>query len=582
MTIEGRILTWLVRLPLQTEEQLAALCAAPAEDIEDRVARLLEAGWLERHTLADPRDLPVLALSAAALRRLDERREQATLVLGALPPWQLRRRALAEAIIAGPVTHTLNAFFAATARAIREDGAGGIVQAAHRPPTGRVEPIPGDPRSPLPWGHAEGRWREGDRETRFALFCDRPELPMSRRAALLKLWHRLQEDRPPAAEATLLILCSRADDCDRWLELYNRSAGSLPPMAFALQADVLGGCRLDDPAWQPASASHPATLKQTLTWRLASAPELASRADDGGSRARLHSLAPADRPLRSTIPAAAVQRAATCALRLTRDALLLIRLLARQPWLSAADIAAVHNLTPAAAAQLVAELDCEGAASAVEDPDGMPRWLLTATGMRLAAARAGEARHWRAFASHTSTPWVREGSPTRAPGRHDAGVSRTLGRLAAAAPRAGLRLDDWRSEGWWRADVSTEAPVPDATFGLRSRSGERIGGIVEYERLRGHHPGPLKIEPWVRWYEDQRWRTLRGPLRPPAGTAPVLLIVYDAAGWSVPHLLDALKHAPRLPIFAASEQTLAVDGLHAPLWQRAGGGIGPAIPASPG
>ena len=521
-------------------------------------------------------------VSAAGLRRLRDRPEASARALGALPRGQLELLAVAKAIAAEPVTLICNAALAATAGAIQRGGDGMIVQAMHRPWSTKRAAVVDDPRMPLPWGHVEGRWRAGGNETRFALFSDRPERPAPRREALLGEWRQSYAEIRPDGEPVLLVLCPSAYERTLWLELYERVGASLPPIGFALQRDVCQGYGLDDRVWQPASAYEPRSLRELLTWSRAPADEPVCRADEGNRARRLPRLPRRDEALRPLLnpPARSgpQRRVAACALGLNRAQLLIVRLLVTQPWLSAADIASVRGEPVDAVNRHLAALRETGAAVAVPVPGHNPLWVLTETGMQLAAARAGDARQWRSFAQRTGLPRPQADGLPRRPRAHDIGVSRMLGLLAAAARSAGLWLDDWRSEIWWLGDVSTEAPVPDAAFRLRRPRGEPIVGLVEYERLRGGRQGPDKVEPWVEWYRQEKWRDLRGPLHVPGAAGPVLLFVYDPAGSARATLRRALEQAPAgIPMFAASEEQLAVRGLHAPIWLRAGGGVGPAV-----
>ena len=585
MTLDERVLAWAVRQPLLTREQMAAMCGAPEGDTHRAITRLHEAGWL---LIPDPpapgtgRD-SLIAASGAGLRWLEQHPRCAARQLGSLPFWQLRLQTVADAILAGPVTRILNAAMAATALAIRRDGEGGIVSTAYRPPRARRAALSGEPRPPLPWGNMEGRWRAGTAEARFALFCDRPRLPNALRSELLRSWQGAEHTRDE--DPLLLVLCPGAAEQERWLELHGRAMRRRPRIAFVLQRAIYRGYGLDDQILKPADSRNPASLRQLLSWREAPADEPACGADDGEGVGGLPELALPEDALRllrdPPRSAPATRRRAGVLLHLREEELWVLLLLARQPWLSERDIARLAGTTRPVVGrslQVLAEL---GAATPHKAPDGLQRWRLEDDGLSLAAAHAGAARHWQAFAGRTTDYRSGRGTSPLIPDAHAAGVSRAAGLIAAAVRRAGLQLEDWYSERWWKSEVSRMAPVPDGAFRLLTARDERIVGMLEYERLRGGPRWPLKIEPWVEWYGAERWRTLPDPLRAAAGTTPLLLIVYDAAGRGAPDLLSALQRAPSgLPMFAAPEQDLVGDGLRKPIWWLSGGGTGPVVAAS--
>ena len=408
----------------------------------------------------------------------------------------------------------------------------------------------------------EGRWRAGAVESRFALFCDRPGLPNALRSELLRSWQGAEHTRDE--DPLLLVLCPGGDEQERWLALHKRSMRQRPRIAFVLQRAICGGYGLDDRILEPADSREPASLRQLLRWREARADEPACGADDGDGVGGLPDLTPPEEALRllrdPPRSAPASRRRAAILLRLREEELWVLMLLARQQWLSAQDIARIAGTVPGIVERSLPALAELGVATPHKAPDGLQRWRLEDDGMHL-AGRAGAARQWQSFAAETVDHRSSRETRPPAPNAHTAGVSRTAGLFAAASRRAGLRLEDWYSERWWKSEVSTKAPVPDGAFRLRTARGERIVGMVEYERLRGGPRGPLKIEPWVEWYGAQRWRTLPGPLRAADGTAPLLLILYDAAGRGRADLLGALERAPAgLPMFAAPSRSSVATG----------------------
>ena len=580
MTLEERALAWAVRQPLLTPRQLAALCGAGIDDIQSAISRLRRTGWL---LVPDPpvpgmgRD-PLIAVGTGALQWLERQPGPASPELRALQRWHSGLQVLAEAVASGPVTRTLNAAMAATALAIRRGGAGELVATAHRPPRGRKKWAPDDPWQPLPWGHMEGLVRAGDAGSRFALFCDRPELPTELRAELLRNWRGA--DPIPQGDPLLLVLCPTEDEQERWIELRRHIQPVRPRVAFALQRAICGGFGLEDPVLQAADSYHRASLEQLLQWSDAPATEQPGESGDVHDVGGLPDLAEKDslHALREPHPSApATRRRAGVLMGLSEEQHWMLRLLARQLWLSSEDIACIAGSTLLAVERALNALRQSGAATSAESPDGQRRWRLAEDGMYLAAAYAGAARNWQAFARETMGYRRRAKGRLDAPSAHAAGVSRTAGLIAAAARRGGLRLEGWYSERWWRGEISRTAPVPDGAVRLRARGDDPIVAMVEYERLRGGPRGPLKIEPWVEWYGAKRWQGLRGPLRANADP-PLLLIVYDEKGRQHTGLLKSLERAPAgLPMVAATEEELTRDGLHGPVWRHAGGGKGPAV-----
>ena len=585
MRIEERVLARLLGQPLLTLRQLAGMCWSDVPRTREAVSQLHEAGWIVRVPSVGPGHPgePEFALSAAGLRRLSAHREAAVRVLGPMPQWQLTVGAVANALIAGPVTRTANEALAAIAEAIRREDDGTIAYATARPPYASQKVVLGDPRPPLRWGHAEARWQAGGRGARFALFCDRPDLPSTRRQKLFAEWRAIDRDSRYEDPSVLLVVCPTPAELERWLEICRRARDREAAVAFALRDDLNGDYSLDDAIWWSALSLERRSLRQLLPWQAARrvVPRGAAAEADALDRfpliaSRGEALYALRYPPSRARPA---QRAAASLLALDSGQVTTAHLLAAQSWLSAEDVALSHDVTPEEAARCLAAIAEAGVAMSTEGPDRLQRWVISEIWMRLIAAQAGDASSWKAFAKQTAIPWVRHGGPVRTPVEHEAGTARMLGLTASGARRAGLRLEDWRTEHWWKTDISKRKPVPDAAFRLRRPGGRPIVGMIEYERLQGGHQADRKVGPWVAWYEQGRARELRGVLAAP-DEPPVVLIVFDEASDRRASLMRSLRAAPPgLPIFAASEQDFAAYGLHAAVWSRAGGGTGPPLTA---
>ena len=426
MNIYSEAARWLALLPLGSRDEVAKFTGVTASEAKHAIEMLAAAGWLYTHEIAEHDDAPLFALSPAAMEQLTRAPAAGGLDLGRVPPGQLRRRAVASAIVAEPVTVIINAAMAAIAVALRRDGGGVLADAVYRPASPKARSMSRDSRPVLRWGHIEGRARARQQEARFTLFVDRSALPTSRRAALLRHWQELSIQGDGAERHTpLLVLCPGDYERDRWLELCTKVRDSLPPIAFALQAEVCDGCRLDDGIWRPARGYLPLTLRELLRWQdtpdvpIAGAPvaEQAAPPRIGDRGDVVRALARVNRSH------GASEQAARRILSLSPQEQRIALLAALQQWLSATDIARFLGLAASDVAIQLEALREAGVGVPAEGPDGEQRWTITDLWIRVAAFRAGDGRNWESYAKAMGIPRTYGGERASTPTPHEAGHS---------------------------------------------------------------------------------------------------------------------------------------------------------------
>ena len=159
MNIYSEAARWLALLPLGSRDEVAKFTGVTAGEAKHAIEMLAAAGWLYTHEIAEHDDAPLFALSPAAMEQLTRAPAAGGLDLGRVPPGQLRRRAVASAIVAEPVTVIINAAMAAIAVALRRDGGGVLADAVYRPASPKARSMSRDSRPVLRWGHIEGRAR---------------------------------------------------------------------------------------------------------------------------------------------------------------------------------------------------------------------------------------------------------------------------------------------------------------------------------------------------------------------------------------------------------------------------------------
>ena len=585
---QARLLGWLARLPLLSAATLAAI-AGGINPIE--VGRALDAlrdgGWLLRLPEASGAAAgeqppaaagPCYALSPAALAGLRADPDAARAVIGPFSLWQASTLSVAAAIVAGPVSTTINSALARIAEAIATAGTGSLCYASQRSlPYWRHRSVADPLRPALRVGHAEARWRSGRRETRFALHVDRPGVPRVLKGAYLSSWRRRHGQPGPEAHAAILVICPGWEQVCEWEQIWRRQAqrhgrDMLPRLALARARDALSGYDLDDAIWfRPDSATADHRLLSVLSWLDAPAPEPEpARAAAGARRvgppgsALPAFLAEARAPASGT----AVLQAAAASLAVEAPQWRILTMLASQPWLSSADIATIQQVGRTATVRRLEALERCNAVRRARDPAREERWALSAQGTLLITARAG-ALHWRGrFARYSGLPRSAADADGALPSAHAAGVARCAALLAAAVRREDLVARAWMDERTWLHAVSAAAPVPDGALTIHDpvRGGD-VAVLLEYERVqRSGDYGPRKIAAWIDWFREERWH-------PRFGVPPLVLIVAgrDSARQREGALWRALSAAPSsIPLLGAPEATLATYGLGGS-WRAPGG-----------
>lgn len=585
---QARLLGWLARLPLLSAATLASV-AGGINPIEVRraLAALRDGGWLLRLPEAGGAATgeqssagagPCYALSPAALAGLRADPGAARSVIGPFSLWQASTLSVAAAIVAGPVSTTINTALARIADAITIAGTGSLCYAAQRSlPYWRHGSVADPLRPALRVGHAEARWRSGRRETRFALHVDRPGVPRVLKSAYFSSWRRRHGQPGPEAHAAILVICPGWEQVREWEQIWLRQAerhgrDMLPRLALARARDALTGYDLDDAIWfRPDSATADHRLLPVLSWLADPAPEPQSTRADAGLRrigppgsALPAFLAEARAPARG----AAVMRAAASSLVIEAPQWRILTMLASQPWLSSPDIATIQQVGRTATVRRLEALERCNAVRRARDPAGEERWALSGQGTLLVTARAG-ALHWRGrFARYSGLPRTAADADSALPSAHDAGIARCAALLTAAVRREDLVASAWMDERTWRHAVSAAAPVPDGALTIHDpvRGGD-IAVLLEYERVqRSGDYAPRKIAAWIDWFREERWR-------PRFGVPPLVLIVSgrDSARQREGALWRALGAAPAsTPLLGAPEATLARYGLGGS-WRAPGG-----------
>ena len=564
-----RLVAWLAQLPLSTVAQLSDVSSSSERAVREVLDALRDAGWLYEHQPdTHGGDVSLHALSPAALAYL---RGHPGATGEVLPPWQLQVRAVAAAIVAEPVTRTLNAYAAALARAAREAG-GRLVHCTLRPPSAKVNAIPGRGRPVLARDHAEFHLELGARQARFSVFCDSAALPRQRRADLFERWRKPRGDELDHP-ATHLIIAPNEFERSQWMEVSERVMSSDVPMAVALRGEACNVAGFGDEVWQPTSGLYRRGLSDVLAWE-----EIASATPGPGSiewpPPRIADPGDAEAALRRANRASTEsQRTAALLLTLTPARRRVAHLLGVQQWLSAGAIAQVVGTMPEAAAEeLQALRDAGVVVPAIHGSEHY--WTITDAWMHVVAARAGDARSWRSHGTELGILRTQGDEQVAPPKPHTLGVASTLGMIAAAARDARHAIEDWRGERWWWNEVDKTEPIPDAVCRIRQGDGTLVA-LIEYERIRGGHQAALTVGKWAPWFASERWRELRGPVACPAGP-PVVLVIYDGTSTRRASMWRAIEQAPPgVPIYAATAEQFSTGGFREPIWLQPGGGVGP-------
>ena len=582
----GRVLSWLARLPLLDTATLAQLGGFNLVAAGRTLDLLREDGWLLRVPAESGLALgagepartsePRYALSSAALAALRADPEPARSMLGPFSPWQASLLSVGAALAGSPVTFAVNGALAQIAAAIRSSGAGELVYATQQPlPRRRRDGVADERRLPLRIGHAEARWRSGAREARFAVHVARPGVPAPFRSTLFRSWRLLHAQHSAERDAALLVICSSWGELRAWERVWQRQAqrhgrSRLPRVALGLASDVLAPYHLDDAVWfLPGAVTGNHRLLGALSWLPAEAAELTP------SRGSLRRVGPRGSSLAAFT--AEARRSADPLLGIAMESLAfspgqwrILAMLAAQPWLRAEEIAVIQQIGETAVWRRLRALEQAGAIRQAPDPAGEARWAVAYQGTLLVAARAGALSRHRSFARQLGLPRSAAEADTQLPSAHTAGVSRCSVLFSAAARRAGLQPHAWLDERHWRHSIAAAAPVPDGGLIVRDpRSDGSVAVLLEYERVqRGGSYAADKVQAWVEWFADERWRGR-------FDCCPLVLIVAgrDIAAGREPGLWRAVAAAPAaLPLLGAPESTLERDGFGG-AWHAAGGGL---------
>ena len=589
--IETRIVRWLLALPLLTEHELATLCRVSLESVHQAVSTLREQGWafelrLSGSDLRGGADERVLAVSDRGMTALQGNREQAEAALRAVAWWQCSPSAVRDAVAQAPVTRAVNRAIAAAAAEIEQGELGAVTWAFVVPPASARHELP--PSTPA--GQAAVCWRAGPYVSWFGIHIDSGLAPSAAWRRLRAQWRTASERSVVAARSPVLVVCPRDHDVRVWESLLRRSASrqdpdELPRVALAVASDALGSHACNDRAWSDPRRGEWEELLDHVRWFAADdADPVQTAEDDVGPPPRQRppwiggaAVAAASRRAMEYPPARASgrQRTAALALRLSAGEHRITGWLASTPWLSAEDIARIEGASPLLIRRRLRVLRDADVAFVAESSDG-PRWALRPAGRDLVAARAGFPRDRGRFAREASLQWWDE--PPDSVSGHEAAVSRMIGLLAGAARRDGWTLTAWFDQRYWRRELQSRRPRPDAMAVIEGPARERLIAICEYERANpGRQSAARKVAQWWGWYAEPRWdnEQIRVAM---LDRYPLLLFVYGDYGRAPGSLVQAVESLPAsIPACVGHEDLLDKYGLDAPVWRTAGGGTASLI-----
>ncbi|MCC6626174.1 MAG: replication-relaxation family protein [Chloroflexi bacterium] len=540
--LDDRLTDWLARSPWLTAAELSALCGASARTVRHRLAGLVAAGRARRLAVA-PSTWPTEALFALA---------------GPAGPLPAPRRLVR-------LEH-VRALHALLAR---------LAEPAAPPLTARLSDEAGGPplagaRHPLA-GLADGWLVRADPPAGLLLRWDDGE----RRDATERAWLATLVALAPYAPPVALVCAGDAGPA-AWLD---RLAGlpRRPPLRLTTAAALARPTPETTVDWLDADGRPaPAPALEPLPAGLLTAPAPAPGRGLAGLAARRLALSAAD--------------------------LATLRLMARYPLLTIADLAWFLGVDRRRAYAHVARLAAGGLAGR-GPAGGQPALWATGAGLRLLAAVAGLSP-----AQHRRLTATAGGAPDRAGGRalarlaahprHTRAIVRLRQHLQAAVEqaRAGsrdARLLDWQGPAtrpvlfptgepaltrrWWAAPGRRGKVEPDAIARLQL-DGRRLTLLIEWDRgTEGRARLARKLRHYVAWGAS-----------PAARDALALVITTTARRETLIHDLAnelARRHRrPTPPLWTTTAGQVARAGLFGPIWRTADGApprsLGTAAPAA--
>ena len=423
----------------------------------------------------------------------------------------------------------MNRFLAGLAGGLESSGVARLADARSLPLA-----LPPARRWWLPGVEAYGCLRSGPLHAPFLVAWDRAAAPDVHRRRRLAGWFAAsapvgrrwgREGLPP-----VLVICPSAREARVWEEALRRrdgaGAGRLEVLLTTRgELDATGAA---DARWRRPGRA-PAELVEQLGW--GPAPEvdevrMAAALDECDPPPRRAGTPDSGRALARAAggPAGpAWRRLADLALQTTAAEKTLMEWVARHPLLNAPELSAltgepagvvVRRLERlAGAGSIAADPEPPGRAAARgEDAAGATRYLLTETGMRSLAARAGVppaifARHGGVTITSARKP---SGGRAVRHREHTLGVNRFAARLARGARAAGWRLAEWRNEAesthrFIAEDGRVAWIRPDAS-GVLARGAERSPFLLEYDRgTLDSGDYRAKFEGYRRYYAVREW-----------------------------------------------------------------------------
>ena len=581
-SVEAAALTWLARLPLLGDEELAQLLEVPAHRGPEIRLSLERLGWIEwivpgSHAIAQRR---------LSFVRADVRRDLAT-ALGTDPDAVAQHVPVREQDVYDRIgrlitTACVNRFVAGLAGS--PDLAGAHVADARSLPLSL---------------HRDQRWwptgasayvclSAGRACAPFFVAWDRAAAPDSHRRRQVAAWRRGQattaEHWSPLGVPPVLIVAADVRALGIWSDALEAAleAGEVTALDFGLT--TAWQVAQHGPAtsiWCHLGSQRPVALVEVVGWGPPPdlwTPVVATLPVLGETRARAH-------PVRERAPAIAVDQDVSVGARVAAvvtatdaEQKELLQWIARHPLLSASDLAELLGASPRSVEQRLDWLVRCGTCSPVRgesdasliDPETKARYVLSEFGMRVLAVDAGVgpalfARDgWITFEGDNE-----QQASTRALRHceHTLGLNAFMTQLAGDAERVGGRLLEWRNEAESTQRFTVDGRAswirPDAS-GLLLLDGTERAFIVEYDRgtLDAGDYRP-KLEAYSRYYTARAWE---GQFE----NAPRLLFVCSDSRAEERIGRAAGIHAGDLEVLTTAEwrHTRGADplGLLAPIW----------------
>ena len=495
-------LTWIVRLPLLGDIELARLMAIDEIDARHLRTELDRRGWVE---WVAPRVAELDERRRAALFRAEALADLAT--CSGFATQEIARRApvsnadLLERLPRIATVTGVNWLLSKLAAGLRARGEMTLDDACSLPLS-----------STKPWWpngvDAYGVVRGGRGAVRFFVAWDRAGAPDLHRRDRIAKWAGESRSADPSV---IFIVCADTHAHWVWDAELRRDVG-MPEVRLTTAQELLNaGPRAA--IWSTPGSSVRLWFEQALSSQSSDIAPLLTfpasmqlperRCGTPGLRAWATTAAVLlrDRPIRERTAALAIVTSAADKSSLDW--------LGRHPRLSTRELALFLDLPLRV---LVRRLELLAGIHAVRrlEVDGVERWCITEPALQLLASAEGVP--WKRYELHggVKAPSLEEDSATRPSMAHQLGIIRVFARLAGDARAAGWRLGVWRNEAesahHFDLDGGAAWIRPDGSGMLRRGSDERPF-LLEYDKGTldaGDYRG--KLSGYVRYFAAAKWR----------------------------------------------------------------------------